>query len=225
MRYHHPSDQCKNLYRFIRLVLGEDVSDREIARRWGMDEKNVRELKNGLRVVPKLSRLEDLAEILGIHKYYVLEVASGVPAEKAYRILRNFVVEEELGLIQNAFEGARVAGEERNLLRAGLHSAVLLAYRTLEPEQFFTKVSRELKKFKFESHIFFLDQESGSATIKHSSFSPRLLHVAEAATGLSLMSFRFPLQRVPSFRFTCRMRRFCFTRSSATASFAGLSKK
>ena len=33
MRYHDPSDQCKNLYRFIRLVLGEDMSDREIARR------------------------------------------------------------------------------------------------------------------------------------------------------------------------------------------------
>lgn len=200
MRYHNPSDQCKNLYRFIRLVLGEDVSDREIARRWGMDEKNLRELKNGLRVIPKISRIEDLANALGVHKYYVLEVASGVPAEKAYRILKNYVVEEELSLVQSAFAGTRPAGGDKGLLRAGLHSAVLLAYRTLEPEQLFTKVSRELKKFKFESHIFFLDQESGSATIQHSSFSPRLLHVAEAVTGLSLMSFHFPLERVPSFQ-------------------------
>jgi transcriptional regulator with XRE-family HTH domain len=72
MRYRKPSDQCKNLYRFIRLILGEDISDREIARRWGMDEKNLRELKKGLRVVPKLSRLESLAQVLGVRKYYVL---------------------------------------------------------------------------------------------------------------------------------------------------------
>ncbi len=202
MRYHHASDQCRNLYRFIRLVLGEEVSDREIARRWGMDEKNLREMKNGLRVVPKLSRLEDLGEVLGIHKYYVLEVASGAPAEQVYRVLKNGVVEEELDLVQGAFSGSRTTGEERNLLRAGLHSAALLAYRTLEPEQLFRKVSRELKRYKFESHIFFLDQESGSATIRHSSFSPRLLHAAESATGLSLMSFRFPVQRVPSLQ-TC----------------------
>jgi PAS domain S-box-containing protein len=159
-------------------------------------------LKNGLRVVPKLSRLEDLAEALGVHKYYVLEVASGVPANKVYRILRTYVVEDHLSLIESAFSGARGGAEAPDTLRAGLDSAVLLAYRTLEPEQIFTKVSRELKKFKFESHIFFLDQESGSATIKHSSFSPRLLNVAESVTGLSLMSFRFPLQRVPSFQ-TC----------------------
>jgi PAS domain S-box-containing protein len=202
MRYHDPSDQCKNLYRFIRLVFGEDVSDREIARRWGMDEKNLRELKNGLRVVPKLSRLEDLAETLGVRKYYVLEVASGVPADKVYHILRNYVVEDQLSHIETAFAGPRSSEASRELVRAGLDSALHLAYRTLEPEQLFTKVARELKKHKFESHIFFLDQESGSATIKHSSFSPRLLHVAENVTGLSLMDFRFPLQRVPSFQ-TC----------------------
>ncbi len=202
MRYPSPSDQCKNLYRFIRLVLGEEVSDREIARRWGMDEKNLRELKNGVRVVPKLSRLEDLAEALGLHKYYVLEAASGVPADKVYQVLRNYALEHPLRLVENAFRGARPGEMDRDLVREGLDAAVSLAYRTLEPEQLFMRVSRELKKFKFESHIFFLDQESGSATIKHSSFSPRLLSMAESVTGLSLMSFRFPLQRVPSFQ-TC----------------------
>jgi PAS domain S-box-containing protein len=202
MRYLDPSDQCKNLYRFIRLVLGKDVSDREIARRWGMDEKNLRELKKGLRVVPKLSRLEDLAEALGVRKYYVLEVASGIPAEKVYQILRNYVIEDQLSLIETTFTGARIRQADRDLVRAGLNSAVHMAYRTLEPEQLFSKVSRELKKHKFESHIFFLDQESGSAAIKHSSFNPRLLNVAESVTGLSLMDFRFPLQRVPSFQ-TC----------------------
>jgi len=89
MRYHKPSDQCKNIYRFIRLVLGEEISDREIARKWGMDEKNLRELKGGLRAVPKLARLESLAQALGIRRYYILEAAMGVPAEKVFRILRS----------------------------------------------------------------------------------------------------------------------------------------
>lgn len=202
MRYVNPSDQCRNLYRFIRLTLGEEVSDREIARRWGVDEKNLRELKNGLRVVPKLSRLERLAEVLGVRKYYVLEVASGVPADKVHHILRDCVVEDPLRLVESTFRGARPGEGEKDLIRAGLEAAVFLAYRTLEPEQLLAKVSRELKKFKFESHVFFLDQESGCATIKHSSFSPRLLSAAESVTGLSLLSFRFPLQRVPSFQ-TC----------------------
>ena len=202
MRYRDAPDQCRNLYRFIRLVLGEGVSDREIARKWGMDEKNLRELKNGFRVVPKLSRLEDLAEALGIRKYYVLEAASGVPAEKVHRILRNRLLEDPLREVEATFAGSLAGDREKDLVLAGLHSALFLAYRTLEPEALFLRVSRELKKFNFESHVFFLDQESGSATIKHSSFSPRLLSVAESLTGLSLTNFRFPLQRVPSFR-TC----------------------
>ncbi len=200
MRYRNPSDQCKNLYRFIRLVLGDDISDREIARRWRIDEKNLRELKNGTRVVPKLAKLETLAEVLGVRKYYVVEAASGVPAEKVYHILRNSLLEEELQEVETIFRGTVPREKEKDRIRAGLRSAALLAHQTLDPEEIFRRVSRELKKFQFESHIFFLDPESGQATIRHSSFSPRLLHVAESLTGLSLTSFRFPVDRVPSFQ-------------------------
>jgi len=200
MRYKDPSDQCRNLYRFVRLVLGEEISDREIARRWGMDEKNLRELKNGLRVVPKLQRLETLAEIMGVRRYYVLEAASGVPADKVHRILRNRILEEELGDIESTFRGALSREKERDRILAALNSAAFVAYRTLEPEKIFPKVSRELKKFDFESHIFFLDQETGSARIRHSSFSPRLLNTAETITGLSLSSFCFPIEQVPLFQ-------------------------
>lgn len=201
MRYRDSSDQCRNLYRFIRLVLGEEVSDREIARRWGMDEKNLRELKRGLHVVPKLSRLEDLADVLGVHKYYVLEAASGVPAEKVYKVLAQNVLDDRLRELDSTFGGDLPPREkERERVLAALQRAVLEAYRTLEPEELFLRVSRELKKFEFESHVFFLDQESGCATIRHSSFHPRLLHMAEAVTGLSLGQFRFPLERAPTFR-------------------------
>ncbi|MEW6442987.1 MAG: PAS domain-containing protein [bacterium] len=200
MRATTPAEQCRNLYRFTRLVLGEEVSDREIARRWGMDEKNLRELKGGLHVVPKLARLERLAEVLGIHKYFVLEAASGMSADRLYAVLMSGELEEELRVIDGALAGAKSRESERQRVLAALQAAVFLAYRTLEPEDLFPRVSRELKKFDFESHIFFLDQESGSATIRHSSFHPKLLHAAEAMTGLSLGQFRFPLERVPSFR-------------------------
>ena len=200
MRYVEASDQCKNLYRFIRLVLGEGISDREIARRWGMDEKNLRELKRGIRVVPKLARLEDLAEVLGIRKYYVLEVASGIPADKVYNIFKHRILEGSLREIETTFRGTTHYEKDKDRILAALHAAAFQACRLMEPEEIFPRVARELKKFDFESHIFFLDQESGSVTIKHSSFSPRLLHAAEAVTGLSLINFRFPLDRVPSFQ-------------------------
>lgn len=207
MRYRDPSDQCRNLYRFIRLVLGDQVSDREIARRWGMDEKNLRELKRGLHVVPKLSRLEDLADMLGVHKYYVLEAASGVPAEKVYGVMAQNLLDDQLRDLDSAFGGLPPREKERERVLTALQRAVLEAYRTLEPEELFLRVSRELKKFEFESHVFFLDQESGCATIRHSSFHPRLLHMAEAVTGLTLGQFRFPVERVPTFRSVVEARR------------------
>jgi PAS domain S-box-containing protein len=200
MRYGNPSDQCRNLYRFIRLVLGEEISDREIARRWGLDEKNLRELKQGKRVVPKLSRLVDLARALGVHKYYVLEVASGIPAETIYRVYRNNLLERDLLELDNAFHGIVPDKREKERILAALQTAALAAHRTLEPERIFPQVSRVLKKFDFESHTFFLHPETQSASIRHSSFSPRLLHAAESVSGLSLSSFRFPLNRVPPFQ-------------------------
>ena len=200
MRYTEPSAQCRNIYRFIRLVLGDEISDREIARRWGMDEKNLRELKKGLRVVPKLSRLEHLAEVLGVHRYYILEVASGVPAEKIHEIARLRLLEDDLHMIESVFEGRLAQRQEKERLLAGLRAAVFLACRCLEPAEMFRKVALELKKYDFESHVFFLDQETGKASIQHSSFSPRLLHAAESVTGLSLKNFCFPVEKVPLFK-------------------------
>jgi len=199
-RYGNPSDQCRNLYRFIRLVLGEEVSDREIARRWGLDEKNLRELKQGLRVVPKLDRLLRLAEVLGVHRYYVLEVATGMPADTIYRVLRDSGLDRGLQGLDTAFQGALPAAQGDERIAPALQAAALAAHRTLEPDRIFPRVSLELKKFAFESHVFFLHPETHSASIRHSSFNPRLLHAAETVSGLSLSSFRFPLDRVPPFQ-------------------------
>ena len=200
VRYQNPPEQCRNLYRFIRLIAGEELSDREIARRWGVDEKNLRELKNGVRVVPKLARLESLAEMLGLHKYYVIEAASGIPAERVHRILKNSTLDAEFREIENIFGGSPLSGTDRERIVAGLQSAAFHAPCALDVEEIFQLVSRELKRFDFDSHVFNLDQEDGSAVIRHSTFSPGLIKAAETVTGLSLSSFRFPLKQVPVFQ-------------------------
>lgn len=199
MRHEDPQAQCRNLYRFIRLVLGPEPSDREIARRWGIDEKNLRELKRGVRVVPKLGRLEELARALGIHRYYVLEVAAGVPAEKVHEALRRRELDAELQSVEQALAGRASNARAEQLRQQGLQAAAFAAYRTLEPQAVLPRVSRELKQFGFESHLFMLTPDHRTACIEHSSFHPRLLRTAERVTGLTLSGFRFPLERVPAF--------------------------
>ena len=76
-----------NLYRFIRLMLGEDISDRQIARKWKMDEKNFHEFKEGKYPVPRLSKLSELADVLGLNRYILCQVAEGIPARKIYRLI------------------------------------------------------------------------------------------------------------------------------------------
>jgi len=68
---------CRNLYQFIRKRLGPDLSDREIARRWGMEWKSFADLKHGQRQVPRLRDLERLAGLLKVDPAVVFAVASG----------------------------------------------------------------------------------------------------------------------------------------------------
>jgi PAS domain-containing protein len=73
--------RCRNLYAFVRYRLGPEVSDREIARRWGMSWRSFVNLKEGSRRVPRVEELEALAELLGIDAMLVLLVARGEPAD------------------------------------------------------------------------------------------------------------------------------------------------
>ncbi len=77
-----------NLYRFIRLVLGQKIPDRQIAHRWKMDEKNFHEFKEGNYPVPRLSKLSELAKALGLNTYIICQVAEGVSAQKVYKLLK-----------------------------------------------------------------------------------------------------------------------------------------
>lgn len=76
----HP---CQNLYRFIRLVVGEDIADRELARRWAMEWKSFVGFKQGRRRLPRVESLEALAtSVLHVDPAFVFQVCRGVPAEE-----------------------------------------------------------------------------------------------------------------------------------------------
>jgi transcriptional regulator with XRE-family HTH domain len=79
------SERCRNLYAFIRLRLGRDLSDRELARRWGMNWRSFLNLKEGSRRVPRLEELETLAEVLNVDPALVILVARGEPADVVNR--------------------------------------------------------------------------------------------------------------------------------------------
>jgi len=84
----YPHPRAVNLYEFIRLILGDDISNREIARRWKMDEKNFHEFRVGRYPVPRIEKLVALASVLGVDKHLVFEVACGASARKVFNLIR-----------------------------------------------------------------------------------------------------------------------------------------
>ncbi|MFH1230336.1 MAG: PAS domain-containing protein [Planctomycetota bacterium] len=77
-----------NLYKFIRLIVGDDVPDRYIARQWKMHEKNFHEFKTGVYPVPRIERLIALARVLRVNEHVVFAVAAGMPSMRAYNIIK-----------------------------------------------------------------------------------------------------------------------------------------
>jgi len=77
-----------NLYRFIRLIVGEDIADRRIAMAWHMDGKNFHEFRYGVYPVPRLEKLIELEKVLNVNRHLIFEVGSGVPAKKVFDLIR-----------------------------------------------------------------------------------------------------------------------------------------
>lgn len=96
-RKYHP--KSINLYKFIRLVLGEDVSDRYITQKWHMDGKNFHEFKTGVYPIPRLEKLEELASVLGINKHLVFQVAGGTPARKVFNLIKKHDLHGQVRLL------------------------------------------------------------------------------------------------------------------------------
>src|SRR6185436_497360 len=107
----------RNLYRFIRAILGKSLSDNAIARRWEMDPGMFNDLKHGRVGVPRLDRLAKLATILGVNEHYVFAAGSGVPAQKVVQLLRRPDISAAVGALVNvtARTAARLEATEEAL--------------------------------------------------------------------------------------------------------------
>ena len=77
-----------NLYQFIRLIVGNKIADRRIARRWEMDSKNFYDFKVGRYPLPRVERLLSLAKLLKLDDHIVFEVARGTPAQRVYHMVK-----------------------------------------------------------------------------------------------------------------------------------------
>jgi len=69
--------------------MGDAVSDREIARLWGMEWRSFLALKQGKRQVPRIDQLERLAELLHVDPVLVYQAASGSPAEETAALIQH----------------------------------------------------------------------------------------------------------------------------------------
>ncbi len=98
-----------NLYGFIRLILGPDMSDRQIAQRWHINEKNFHEFKTGKYPVPRLEKLEELATMLDINKHLVFQVASGTQAQKVFNLLSKNDLRGQIRLLSNQLDESHKA--------------------------------------------------------------------------------------------------------------------
>lgn len=100
----HP--KSLNLYKFIRLILGPDIPNRQIAQRWKIDEKNFHEFRVGRYPVPRIGKLDDLASILGVNKHLVFQVASGTPAQKVFNLIRRNDLAGQIRLLSEQLDQA-----------------------------------------------------------------------------------------------------------------------
>lgn len=112
------SERCRNLYSFMRLRLGSGLSDRELARRWGMSWRSFLNLKEGSRRVPRLEELESLADVLEVDVALVVLVARGEAADTVNRWLLEGDTAVRRGLL------ARLAFSAPSSAAPMLHSSI-----------------------------------------------------------------------------------------------------
>lgn len=119
-----PHPISKNLYDFARAILGKDVSDNEIARRWGIDPRVFNDLKHGRIAVPRIERLRDLAEVLGVNEHFVYAAAAGVLTAKLMVLVRKQEVSAAVGLLVGATHRAKTELKQTEEQLAGAHKEI-----------------------------------------------------------------------------------------------------
>lgn len=105
-RGRRPHPKSLNLYKFIKLILGENIPDYQIAARWKMDIKNFHEFKVGKYPVPRLKKLEQLASVLGVNKHLVFQVGGGTSARKVFDLIRRNDLRGQLKLLSGQLNEA-----------------------------------------------------------------------------------------------------------------------
>jgi PAS domain S-box-containing protein len=96
-----------------------------------MNVKNFHEFKTGVYPVPRLSKLEELALVLGVNKHLVFQVASGTPAQKVFNLIKKHDLSGQIRLLSGKLEEAQrslAKSEERyRTLFNNANDAIFLA--------------------------------------------------------------------------------------------------
>lgn len=114
-----PHPRARALYSFIRAIVGDRLSDNEIARRWRVDGRVFNDIKHGRVAVPRIERLRLLASILGVNEHFIYAVAAGAPWRRIVAAVRRGGVERALEVLAGS---ASKAEEDLGQTRAALES-------------------------------------------------------------------------------------------------------
>ncbi len=135
---------CRNLYRFIRMRLGNEMSDREIARLWEMDWKSFGLLKSGKRQIPRVNELMTLSSLIGVDPAVVFEVARGVSATKIHKLLLAKDWAELSRLLMTGIYETHTEVESRSRQFRAVLDRVNDAVFTVDPQGRFQDVNQRL---------------------------------------------------------------------------------
>lgn len=116
-----PYPSARNLYLFVREVLGHDVSDNSIARRWKVDPRIFNDIKHGRVAVPRIERLRDLARVLGVNEHFAFAAGVGVPTRKLMTMVRRQDISSAVGVLVGAKERVEVRLKETQDALASKH--------------------------------------------------------------------------------------------------------
>jgi PAS domain-containing protein len=121
-----------NLYAFIREVLGSEISDNAIARRWKVDPRIFNDIKHGRIAVPRIERLKALAATLGINEHFVYAAAVGAPTRKLMPIVRRQDISAAVGELVGANARTEDRLKQAELRLAEQHKQLKLVALELE---------------------------------------------------------------------------------------------
>lgn len=68
---------------------GKKITHNQIAKKLCLDQKDCFRLRHGVAPIPRIERLVSFAKILKVDRHLIFDVACGMPAKKAYRLIKD----------------------------------------------------------------------------------------------------------------------------------------